>query len=476
MKYHHNRHVLSPENWGLETGLNGELLAAGIPATHLASQFGTPLHVVHQTRLEETAAAFVSAFSNAYAGKVSVHFAFKSNPVPGVVDILRRKGLKAEVMSRFELALALRLGFAPEEIIVNGPFKPDALLEDCLNAGGRLVIADSIEELIRLNRIAGAGRRLDILLRVNPDVVPKGMNSGTATGSRKGCAFGLDLNGGEVLQAIRVLDKLPSVQCQGLHFHIGSGIHHPEDYYRALLRLQPLVQELRSLGHEVGILDIGGGFGTPLSREMTTPEMLWYQAFKRLPAFRVAASPVRFEDFAKAISRGIEALFPDGRLPELIAEPGRSMVSSNQMLLVQIQAVKSRPGIGRWLITDGGIGTVAMPVYYEFHQVFLCNEVHRPVSGRATINGPGCFAADVIYYNMPMSEATPGEILAIMDSGAYFTSWESNFGFPRPAVIAVQDGEVRLLRRRERFADMMARDVFDDMSQPEAVLQPTGFL
>jgi diaminopimelate decarboxylase len=456
-----------PQQWGLDAGPDDELRVGGISAVQLAGEFGTPLHVVHEARLESGATDFLSAFSSAYPGNVSVHYAFKCNPVPGVLDILHRRGMKAEVMSRFELALALRLGFAPEEIVVNGPFKPDALLEDCLRAGVRLVIADSIEELQRLERLAAiAGRRQAVLLRVNPDYTPRGMNSGTATGSRKACAFGLDLYGGEVQLALHSFSEWPNLDFKGLHFHIGSGIRHPDDYRQALLRLKPLVFQVRQMGYEIAVLDIGGGFGAPLSREMTTWEMLWYQASRRLSSNPSVALGYKFEDFAAAVVRGMSALFPDGRLPELVAEPGRSITSPCQMLLLRIHAVKSRPGVHTWLITDGGIGTVAMPVYYEHHEIFLCNELHRPLSGRATINGPGCFAADIVYHSKLMPRVQPGEVLAVMDSGAYFTSWESNFSHPRPAVVAVKDGCCRLLRRRESFEEMAARDIFDNVCMP----------
>jgi len=112
----------------------------------------------------------------------------------------------------------------------------------------------------------------------------------------------------------------------------------------------------------------------------------------------------------------------------------------------------------KWITTDGGIGTVTMPTFYEYHEMFLCNDVDRPRIEYVNINGPGCFASDMVYRNKYMPEMKTGEILAIMDSGAYFTSWESNFGFPRPAIIAVADGKHRILRRRESFQEMIQRD------------------
>jgi diaminopimelate decarboxylase len=130
--------------------------------------------------------------------------------------------------------------------------------------------------------------------------------------------------------------------------------------------------------------------------------------------------------------------------------------------------VKERPGLRKWILTDGGIGTVTMPTFYECHDVLLCNDIHRPVTEKVTLIGPVCFASDAIYRNKRMPALNPGEVIAIMDSGAYFTAWESSFGFPHPPVVVVAAGRHRLLRRRETFQDMTARDRLDQAGKEEA--------
>jgi len=452
-----------PRDWGLALNAQGELTLGGVSCIHLAREYGTPLHVVDEAGLAHTAQSFLRAFSETWPGRFSAHFAFKCNPVPGVIRIIQQQGFHAEVMSAFELALALRMGFQGQEIVANGPFKPDAFITACLEAKVRLIIADSIAELQRIHQIAGQqGVVAPVLLRINPDYVPKGMNSGTATGSRKGCALGLDLKGGEAVSALELVQKLPHLHFMGLHFHIGSGIRDPEDYYRALLRLQPLVAACRDIHREIAVVDIGGGFAAPLSREMGNWEMLRYAATGALPTAPHIPRFAGFEAFAAAVARGIQELFGTGVVPELIAEPGRSIASAHQILLLRAHQVKERPGVGQWVTTDGGIGTVTMPTYYEFHELFLCNDARRPRDRYLSINGPGCFAADQVYRNKFMPKILPDEVIAIMDSGAYFSSWESNFGFPRPAVVAALQGHTRVLRHRETFDQMMARDVFED--------------
>ncbi len=455
--------TLAPRDWGLQSGADGALEVGPFRAVDLAREFGTPLHVLNSGRLQETAGHFRRSMESVYPGRSSIHYAFKCNSVPAVVETVRRAGIKAEVMSGFELELAQQLGYSGEEIIVNGPGKTEAFLLECLRAKVRFIIVDSLGELQALAAIAEARNKgADILLRVNPDFVPRGLNRGTATASRKGCAFGLDLEAGEPQAALEMIKELKRVHFHGYHFHIGTGIRNPREYSRAIGRLAPLIRQTRAAGLRVEVMDVGGGFASMTTREMTTREFLIYQGLERLPAGLREGEDAGFEDFARAISEALLGIFPGDELPELIAEPGRSIAGPNQFLLLTVRYVKERPGVRKWLITDGGLGTVTLPTFYEYHEVFLADEVNHPRTEKVTIVGPVCFASDIVYRNKWMPAVRPGQVLAVMDSGAYFIAQESSFGFARPAVVAVDGDSCRLVRRRESFADMTGRDMFEN--------------
>jgi diaminopimelate decarboxylase len=242
---------------------------------------------------------------------------------------------------------------------------------------------------------------------------------------------------------------------------VGTGIRRARDYERPLAIALKYAARARRLGLEPKVLDIGGGFGVPTSRELDTVEFLAYQAVGRLPQ---PPDPHRFppiEEFAAAVattvSRECERHGID--LPRLVVEPGRSVVSGAGVLLLTVGAVKPRDGVGTWVITDGAAGTVAFPLFYEYHEVFLCRAPAAPRTERYSIVGPVCFSADWIYRNKRMPPIEPGDVIAVCDAGAYFTVQESNFGFPRPAIVAVGNGRARTLRRRETFDDMVARDL-----------------
>jgi len=451
--------VQHPSNWGLSVRDSGSLGINNYEIADIADTYGTPLHIVNLPRLIRTGENFISQIGKSYPGKTSVHFAFKSNSVPGIIKAVKKSGLLAEVMTEYELDLALNIGYRSREIIVNGPCKTPMFLKKCLLSRVRLIVIDSINELEELNQLGKEMRlKADVLLRANPDYTPKGMNSGTATGSRKGCAFGLDLKSGEVDRALGCLKNLKQLRFCGYHMHIGTGIRDPKDYAKAIRILFPLLQRTLDSGFEIKFLDVGGGFASFTTREFTSLELLRQQVLPYLPAGIHRNDKREFSDFAGEISKTVLEFFPATDYPELIFEPGRCIVSPNQFLILTVHRVKERQGVGRWLITDGGLGTSTLPTYYEFHEVFLCNEIERKVSGPATIIGPCCFAADTIYKNKLMPPVMPGEKIAIMDTGAYFTALESSFGFPRPAIAGVGLETHELLRHREGYEEMTGRD------------------
>ena len=449
-----------PELWGLHAGKNGELMLGNHGTIGLAGRFGTPLHVVNEARLERTARGFIDAAAALSPGRSSVHYAMKCNSVPAVVETVLRAGAGCEVMTPYELELALRLGCPSRKIIVNGPAKSREFLDACVRADVRFIIADSLDELTDIDEAAAArGRTVEILLRVNPDFVPRGMNGGTATGSRTGCAFGLDLAGGELPAAFRLLRGCAHLRFAGVQMHIGTGIRRAEDYGRALRRVRDIRGVAAAHGERLRVLDVGGGFGLPTSREYGTMEFLASQAFGRTPAADDGPMADTIPEFIGEIGRTALGIFGAGNVPELVFEPGRCIVGGNQFLLLTVLRTKERPGAGRWIILDGGLSTVTLPTYYEHHDVIVCNDARRRADRRATLIGPACFAGDVIYKNKMMPPVRRDDVLALMDTGAYFTALESSFGFPRPAVVAVRGAECRLVRTRENFEDMTGRDV-----------------
>ncbi len=446
---------MDPSLWNLERD-GGRLVMDGVDLTRLAEEHGTPVYAASARTLRARCRELRAAFDG-YPGPVDLHFSYKTNMVAGILRVLHDEGLGAEVVDGYELWLALRLGVAPSMVVFNGPNKSDAELEAAVEAGIGLLVVDGVGELDRLAAIAERRERtIDVALRICPDVVPRGMNASSVTGSRKN-QFGLDARGGEVDEAIARAVRAPHLALRGVHAHIGSGIHDLRAFRRAAERVLRVQAAARDAGAPVDRVDLGGGLGTRLSREFTSIEMLAYLGLGRLPRLGRPHPPDLFASYGAAVSsavaEGARALgLP---IPRLLLEPGRALVSDAQVLLLTVGAVRERPGVGRFALTDGGAMTVSMMFLSERHAVTLANR-EAPEDGVTSVFGRLPSPMDVVYRNLPAPLLRVGDVLAVMDAGAYFTSTATNFGGPRPPVALVDDGRARVVRRRETFEDLAA--------------------
>lgn len=449
---------MDPQLWNLERR-NGVLHMDGHSLVDLSRQYGTPLHVVSARQLRARCAELKDAFAN-YPGSTAFYFSYKTSLVSGVLSELHRNGIGAEVVDGYELWLARRLGVRADDIVFNGPNKSDDELRSAIEAGVGLLVVDGLDELRRLGRLsAQLGRTTRIALRVCPDVAPKGMNVSAVTGSRRN-HFGMDIGSRELGSAIREAVASPHLRLRGVHAHIGSGIHDMGAFRVAAERVLRVHAETVEAGAEPDVIDLGGGLGTRLSREFSTWELLMYLAFGRLPRFQPVPDQGLVRRYAQALCHAVETGCSKLglRVPRLLLEPGRALVSDAQVLLLSVGTVRSRSGVGRFAMTDGGAMTVSMMFLSELHHVFLCNR-DAPNNGVTSVFGKLPSPMDVVYRNLSIPDLERGDILAIMDAGAYFTSTSTNFGGPRPAVAMLDEHGCRIVRRRESYDDLARAEV-----------------
>lgn len=420
----------------------------------LAREHGTPLYVASAASLRRRCAQLAAAFAG-FPRPVRLHFSYKTNLVAGVLGVLHGEGLGAEVVNGYELWLARKLGVDGARIVFNGPNKTDEELSAALAERVGLIVCDGLAEVKRLEALSDrAGAVAPVALRVCPDVVPKGMNASTGTGSRKN-QFGFDLGSAELAEAMRACVRSARLRLRGVHVHIGSGIHDLDAFRRAARRaLEAQAQALRS-GAQADVLDLGGGLGTAASREFSSLGMLWYLATGRLPRPPDPEPPGHLARYAQAVGEAVQ----DGArelsipVPELVLEPGRAVVSDSQVLLLRVGAVKERAGVGRFALTDGGAMSTSMMFLSEHHAVLLAGR-EAPEDGCTSLFGRVPSPLDVLYRRLPMPRLREGDVLAVTDAGAYFTSTSTNFGGPRAAVLLLDGGEAKLVRRRETFEDL----------------------
>ncbi|MEW5804346.1 MAG: alanine racemase [bacterium] len=440
------------EDWGLENQ-QGILLVDGASCLDLTRDFGTPLHVVHEKRLLNNIKRFKDAFSG-YQPGVNVFYSYKSNGIPGVLQLIHRgekeeEGLGAEVISPYELWLALRMGIAPRRIVYNGINKPLESLKLALKLKIR-INADSIEEVKQIDTEAKKlGRTCEIGIRVCPRA---GWNS----------HFGLSLADGQAEQAVDYISRSSHLLCTGLMCHLTTRATDAETHALACFDLLRFASKIhRRYGITIQSLDLGGGFGVPTVKGFSHWEALRYRLWNRPPRKPDPSRCQPIEDMAKRI---ISALFKGCERfglnpPVLCLEPGRIITSDAQVLLLTVGGVKQR-GEGRlFALTDGGRFNINYPLEHEYHAAFVANKLNDPLRQNYFVVGRLCSPGDWVYRNIHLPCLQAQDILAIMDSGAYFTQFSTNFSYPRAAVVAVRDGKARVLRHRETYECMVSMDL-----------------
>jgi diaminopimelate decarboxylase len=437
---------ISPSEWGARFDDAGELEIDGCNVASLAREFGTPLHVVNSARLRADFDEFAGSFRRLHP-RVEVAYSYKTNPLPGVLAELHRLGALAEVISHFELWLALRLGVPPERILFNGPGKTAAAIDLAVSRGVRLINVDSLPEIDEVAAAAArAGRRQLTGVRIITSVGWSGQ-------------FGLSVASGDAFEAFRRIRSHPQLAASGIHFHLGTGIREVAIYLRALRETLLFSERLRQeLDVHVSHLDLGGGFGVPTVR----PYSVWDQ---RLIANGMPPAPIdvgaamRPADYSARIVDVLNEYLrqPDGPAPTIYFEPGRALTSRAQCLVLKVIAVKESAGERPKVILDGG-KNVAMPTGYEAHELL-------PVTGgvlerNCSIDffGPLCHPGDQLFVAKRFRRLVPGDLVAVMDAGAYFIPNQMNFSHGRPAAVMTRSGRHELLRDRETFDDIVSLD------------------
>jgi diaminopimelate decarboxylase len=367
-----------------------------------ADRWGTPLYVTDL----DAAAASAHAWREALPGAL-VAYAVKANPDPALLRRLALEGFGFEVVGPIELAQAMRAGGTADRVVVNGVGQTDADLADAL-ATGALVNAESLGALDVLIAARGAGR---IGLRVNPGLAPD-THPHLATGSAD-AKFGIALD--ELPTALEQL-RSAGAQLASIGAHVGSDVAEPEPFGR-------LAKLLAGLARQTGAerIDLGGGF---------------------------AGSPAAWASV-------IRPHLPDAA--RLIVEPGRGIVRDAGWLLTRVVRVQARGH----LIADAGMTELLRPMLYGArHPVtVLAPGDGLPAHDRGwTLSGPVCEAGDVLARDLAEVSGV-GALLAIGQVGAYGAAMASGYnGRLRPAQAVIEGGLVRLSRRRETFADVVARD------------------
>jgi diaminopimelate decarboxylase len=413
-----------------------ELELGGVSASQLAAEFGTPLYVYDETVLRARARAYLAGLESYPAASRAV-YACKANATVAVIATLVGEGLGADAASAGELAAALAAGVDARNVIVHGNNKSDDDLSAAIAAGVGLVVVDHMAELDHLERLAAAaGRVQPVLVRVTPGIEADTHHK-IKTGHH-GSKFGFAPP--DALDALDRADALLHLQPSGLHVHLGSQITELGTYTSAVEWLVEFIEQ-HGLG-ELAVLDLGGGLGiahVPGEVELDIERSL-------------EAVCAHLTD--RLIARGLS-------MPELVVEPGRSIVGPAGTTLYRVGAIKQAADGTVYAAVDGGMSDNPRPALYGARYTAIVCDRPEAVGDRLyTIAGKHCESGDVLIEQLRLPELAPGDLLAVPATGAYNASMASNYNqLPRPAAVMVGDGRARLVQRRETIGDLLAREV-----------------
>ena len=429
--------------------VDGAVEVGGVDVRRIAEEVGTPAFVLDEDDFRHRARAFRDAFAEAFRPHrgADVYYAGKAFLCGAVARWVEEDGLGLDVCTGGELAVALRAGFPASRIALHGNNKSASEIRRALEAGVGRIVIDSLDEIDQVDEIAARlGLRAGVMLRVTTGVEAHTHEFiATAHEDQK---FGLSLTGGSAFEAVhRVLDA-PQLDLLGLHSHIGSQIFDTGGFEVAARRVLQLVARVRDeLGHTIDQLDLGGGFGVMYNTQHT---------------------PSAPEALAAGIAGIVEKQCHELELdvPHLAFEPGRAIAGPSTQTLYSVGTVKDvrlgGPHHRVYVSVDGGMSdNVRTALYDADYSCLLTGRVSEAAPEVVRVVGKHCESGDIVVKDEYLpADVRRGDLISVPVTGAYCYSLASNYNHvPRPPVIAVRDGEIRTLIRRETEEDLLGLDV-----------------
>jgi diaminopimelate decarboxylase len=407
---------------------NGTLYLDGVPATTLAEVFDTPLYIMCEQRIRENFRRIYSALSVRY-DKVRVYYSAKANTNLSVLKILESEEAYVDTVSTGEVFLASQAGFPPDRILFTGTSVRDDELEYLLDWDVTINI-DSLSQLKRLLRLRAPNI---ISVRVNPEV-GAGHHEHVITAG-KNSKFGIWEE--DVVEAYRIA-KEAGVEKFGIHMHIGSGILSVEPFLSAEEKLLEIAYRARkTLGINFEFVNIGGGIGVPYKPEEKPVDITLF-AEKVLEIFKK-----RIKEY-------------DLGEPFFCVEPGRYIVCDAGVLLTSVNTVKSTP-FKKFVGVDAGFNTLIRPAMYSsYHPIVVANKLNEPEEETYDVAGPLCESGDILARERKLPKIEEGDILAILNAGAYGFVMSSNYNSrPRCTEVLVKRGRYAVIREKETFKALL---------------------
>ncbi len=405
----------------------------GIAINQLVEKFGSPLFVFSETSLRKKYKAYYNSFSTRYPN-ITFGWSYKTNYLPAICSVFHQEGAIAEVVSEMEYDKARSLGIPGNKIIYNGPYKNLHALEKAVKEGS-LINIDHFDEIYDLEKIADKlNKKIKVGMRVNMDtgIYPQWSR------------FGLNLDSGQAMDAVKRMVSKGKLVLNGLHCHIGTFILDPNAYAVEIEKMIKFGYEIQDkFNMKIDYYDIGGGFPSKSKLKGTYQE----------PDVMIPS----IDEYAESITTSLFRNLKPGDLPKVYLETGRAIVDEAGYLITTVIASKRLPDGRKSYIADAGINLLYTAFWYKYNI-----ETDRQVDGTnepAIVNGPLCMNIDVIEEGTLLPPMEKGTRLILSPVGAYNVTQWMQFIEYRPNVVLIgENKELDIIREAEDLSDITRRE------------------
>lgn len=428
--------------------VSGELSLAGVSAPSLANEFGTPAFFLDEADFRARAMSWGYSLRDAFGENAgTVYYAAKAFICVEVARWIDQCGIGLDVCTGGELAVALAADFPPARMELHGNNKSVAEINQAVEIGIGKIVIDSLYEIERVAEAAKIfGVTQKVMLRLTPGIQAHTHES--ISTAHEDVKFGFSIASGAAWQAVVAVRKHDDLELVGFHSHIGSQILDAKPFGEAADRLISLLAKYRDeFSVDLPELNLGGGYGISYleSDDPLSPNEVMFALS--------AAVNSSCERYGLAI-------------PKISIEPGRAIVGPTMFTLYEVGTVKEvvleGGGTRNYLSVDGGMSdNIRTSLYGAEYIAVVANRAATPTLRQSRVVGKHCETGDIVIRDIQLpADIVPGDLLAVPATGAYGRSMASNYNHvPRPPVVAVSDGEARVILRRETISDLLALDV-----------------
>ena len=404
------------------------LISENVSITNIAAEVQTPFYCYSANAFKNNFNALKNAFKEI---NPKICYATKSYSNLSILNLLQKEGAGADVVSVGELKKSLIAGIMPHDIVFSGVGKTSDEIEFAIINKIFQINAESTSELNTINKIAQKlGTLQQVGIRINPDVTGK-THENISTGGI-GDKFGIPFS--EVKNLFLNNEHFENIDISGIAFHIGSQIHDIEPFKKVFQKTGELIKEINKNKQIIKVLDIGGGFGVDYENNQ-----------KEFP----------IEEYAELVKNSF-----DTKNLTVVIEPGRSISWDTGILVTKVLYIKKH-GEKKFIITDCGMNDLMRPALYDgYHKILPLAETKNTEKISTDIVGPICESTDRLFSSNEFYDVKEGDLLAILNSGAYGSSMSSNYNV-RPLVdeILIDKDNYNIIRNRQSFEESIAQEI-----------------